>query len=100
MAVAGGQYNRRCLKPVPCGAETVNQTEPAVAVAELREQLVELQTQLAFQEDVLQVLDGVVTAQQQQIDQLQRQLDGWRQMVEELQGSMENQRDQAPPPHY
>lgn len=78
----------------------MNQTEPAVAVAELREQLVELQTQLAFQEDVLQVLDGVVTAQQQQIDQLQRQLDGWRQMVEELQGSMENQRDQAPPPHY
>lgn len=78
----------------------MNQTEPAAAVVELREQLFELQTQLAFQEDVLQVLDGVVTAQQQQIDQLQRQLDGWRQMVEELQGSLENQRDQAPPPHY
>ncbi len=68
--------------------------------AELRRQLVELQTQLAFQEDTLQALDGVVTRQQQQIDQLQRQLEGWRQMVEELQGAMEGQHEQAPPPHY
>lgn len=68
--------------------------------AELRRQLVELQTQLAFQEDTLQALDSVVTRQQQQIDQLQRQLEGWRQTVEELQGAMEGQHEEAPPPHY
>ncbi len=69
-------------------------------VVELRAQLVELQTQLAFQEDALQTLDGVVTAQQQRIDQLQRQLERWHGLVDELRGALESQREQAPPPHY
>ena len=78
----------------------MNRSDSPDSVAELRLQLVELQTQLAFQEDTLQALDGVVTAQQQQIDNLQRQLERWRELVEDLQGAMENQQEQAPPPHY
>jgi SlyX protein len=51
---------------------------------ELNAQLVELQTQLAFQEDALQALDDVVTRQQQSIDrlmQLQQRLE--RQLVDQ-----------------
>lgn len=38
------------------------------------EQLVELQSQFAFQEDMLATLNDVVTRQQRQIDALQREL--------------------------
>lgn len=38
----------------------------------LREQLIELQTQLAFQEDNLNALDDVVAAQQRRIDDLEQ----------------------------
>ena len=37
---------------------------------ELRAQLIDLQTQLAFQEDALHTLDGVVAAQQKQLDKM------------------------------
>ncbi len=63
-------------------------------------QLIELQTQLAFQEDALQALDNVVTSQQQSIErltklhqQLERQLATLSSGAEEAPG---NQR----PPHY
>ena len=41
---------------------------------QLVEQLVELQSQFAFQEDLLRELNDVVARQQQQIDALQREL--------------------------
>jgi SlyX protein len=67
---------------------------------QLRAQLVELQTQLAFQEDALQTLDTVVARQQQQIDELERQLRRWQQQVSDLRSELESGRSEAPPPHY
>ena len=70
-----------------------------------QEQLIELQTQLAFQEDLLQALNDVVTKQQSQIDALQRELlsnrDKLTHVLENLPapgegGSNDNER----PPHY
>lgn len=70
-----------------------------------QEQLIELQSQLAFQEDLLQALNDVVTRQQSQIDALQRELTLHREkmthVLENLPaagegGSNEDER----PPHY
>jgi SlyX protein len=68
---------------------------------ELNAQLVELQTQLAFQEDVVHALDAVVTRQQQSIDrllQLQQRLE--RQLVELATGAGEPAPADERPPHY
>jgi SlyX protein len=68
---------------------------------ELNAQLVELQTQLAFQEDVVHALDAVVTRQQQSIDrllQLQQRLE--RQLVELAAGAGEPAPADQRPPHY
>jgi SlyX protein len=70
------------------------------SVMELRAQLVELQTQVAFQEDALQALDLVVTRQQQQLDDMDRLLQRWQQVVGELRSELDAQRRDAPPPHY
>jgi SlyX protein len=67
---------------------------------ELRAQLIELQTQLTFQEDVLQALDRVVTAQQQQMDKLLRTNSRLEQQVSELAGWVDEQREDERPPHY
>lgn len=67
---------------------------------ELNAQLVELQTQLAFQEDALQALDDVVTRQQQSIDrleQLQQRLE--RQLIDQADTAEQAPADQRPP-HY
>jgi SlyX protein len=63
---------------------------------ELREQLVELQTQLAFQEDALQSLDRVVTTQQQQLDKLLRTNARLEQQVSELSSWAGEQRGDVP----
>ena len=67
---------------------------------ELRAQLVELQTQLAFQEDALQALDRVVTAQQQQMDKLLRINQRMEHQVADLSGLVDEQRGEERPPHY
>jgi SlyX protein len=41
---------------------------------QLREQLIELQSQFAFQEDLLNDLNAIVVRQQDQIDALEREL--------------------------
>jgi SlyX protein len=70
------------------------------SVVELRAQLVELQTQVAFQEDALQALDRVVIGQQRQLDDMARLLQRWQQAVGELRSELDAQRRDAPPPHY
>lgn len=67
---------------------------------ELKAQLIELQTQLAFQEDALHALDKVVTDQQQRIDQLVQVNSRLEQQLTELSSWAEDQRTEAPPPHY
>jgi SlyX protein len=67
---------------------------------ELQAQLIELQTQLAFQEDALQALDRIVTTQQQQMDKLLRTNSLLEQQVSELTGWVDEQREDERPPHY
>lgn len=67
---------------------------------ELSMQMVELQTQLAFQEDALLALDHVITSQQQSIDRLlqfQQRLE--RQIAEMNEGADQPLTDERPP-HY
>ncbi|WP_426416538.1 SlyX family protein [Aestuariirhabdus sp. LZHN29] len=65
-----------------------------------RHQLVELQTQLAFQEDTIQALDRVVTRQQQQIDRLEEQLQYLRKRFEALPDTLGDEVPDQRPPHY
>ena len=64
-------------------------------------QLIELQSQLAFQEDIVQALNDVVTRQQQQIDRLQEQSERFKLQLELAMTAFEGSEviDQ-PPPHY
>lgn len=51
---------------------------------QMDEQLIDLQTRFAFQEDSLQALNDVVARQQQQINQLEEALAVYRHRLEEL----------------
>ena len=67
---------------------------------QLQQELIELQTQLAFQEDVLQTLDRVVIAQQERLELLeQNNLRLEKQLADMLTG-LDAQVPEAPPPHY
>lgn len=69
--------------------------------SELRPHIVELETRLAFQEHTLQALNDVVTRQQQQIEDLIREIqalkDRLRAAAPSPVGPLE---DERPPPHY
>lgn len=83
---------------------TTEQNSPAAISIEkwneLSAQLVELQTQLAFQEDALQSLDDVVASQQRSLDQLLQ----FQQRLEQRIAELSDDGDQPPadqrPPHY
>ena len=72
----------------------------STALDELKEQLFDLQTQVAFQEDTLQVLNDIVTKQQQQIENLHElcksQKSQLELMTEETGGAQVDEK----PPHY
>ena len=66
----------------------------------MNDEIVELQTRIAFQDGVIEELNQVVTRQHQQLDRLQRQMDKLDQQVTNLnQASPAGQADE-PPPHY
>ncbi len=68
-----------------------------------QEQIIELQTRLAFQEDSLNQLNRVVTEQSAWIDQLRQQLRALAEKYEDLrstQGQGGGLADNEPPPHY
>ncbi|MEY4640024.1 MAG: hypothetical protein RLZZ227_18 [Pseudomonadota bacterium] len=67
----------------------------------MSDELIELQTQLAFQEQTIAELNEVLTSQQQQIDLLRRELN----LLKEQFGTLEDRVDSGPvqnekPPHY
>lgn len=67
---------------------------------QLQQQLVELQTQLAFQEDAVQALDGIVIAQQQRLDQLEQSNARLEKQLADLFGWLDAQATPELPPHY
>ena len=66
----------------------------------LREQVVDLQSQLAFQEDTLQTLNAIVTRQQQQIEYLNELCTVQRSQLDRLASDMAPGVAVDKPPHY
>ncbi len=63
--------------------------------------LLDLQTQISYQEDSIQQLNDVITQQQADIILLRREMNLLKTRFIELMGSMQDgQGDEAPPPHY
>lgn len=67
---------------------------------ELRQQLIDLQSQLAFQEDTLQALNAIVTRQQQQIDNLNELCRDQKNQLDALSAGSGGAAEDLPPPHY
>ncbi len=69
----------------------------------LKEDMVELQSQMAFQEDTIQALNEAMATQQQEILTLRRQLELLKQRQEEQAAASDSVRDgpgDERPPHY
>ena len=69
-------------------------------IEELKAQLVEVQTQLAFQEDLLGQLNTALANQQQEIADLRRQGELLRDQYRELQQQLPDGVPVEKPPHY
>ena len=67
---------------------------------DLKTQLIELQTQLAFQEDTIAALDAVITGQGRDIDRLSQLCDRLARQNEKLPASRAESVDDEVPPHY
>ncbi len=61
----------------------------------------ELEVRLAFQDDLVGSLNGIVASLQRDVDRLTRELKQLRDSVADLRvGSGADVRDEPPPPHY
>jgi SlyX protein len=67
---------------------------------DLKSQLIELQTQLAFQEDTIAALDAVVTGQQREIERLTLICNRLASQLDQLAASWAEQQEPELPPHY
>ena len=76
-------------------------SEPA-SISKLEDNLIDLQSQLAFQEDTVQTLNKVVIEQQGQIERLNEMLTLLKQQVDQAQFDAESgsQLVDEKPPHY
>ena len=67
----------------------------------MKERIAELETQLVFQEDMLQTLNEIVTRQQLQIDKLNNSVEALVAQLEQLSDAMQRpESEEASPPHY
>ncbi|HIG39818.1 MAG: SlyX family protein [bacterium] len=65
------------------------------------DRFVTLETQLAFQEDMIQKLDDALAEQQKQILDIKVQLKYANSQIEAMEGQMPDQQaPEPPPPHY
>lgn len=65
--------------------------------------LIELETRIAFQDDTIEQLNQIVTIQQQQIDQLRKEITAIAVRISESSVAASNiasQSEETPPPHY
>ncbi|MGI9279138.1 MAG: SlyX family protein [Endozoicomonas sp.] len=67
----------------------------------MNDELIELQTQVSFQEDTVAQLNEVVTRQQQEIDSLKQEMIQLKKQLSSVANSqLEEPEENAPPPHY
>ena len=65
----------------------------------VRDEIIDLQTKFAFQEDTIAQLNEVVTRQQVQIERLQNATETLQRQVLEM-PTAESAANEPPPPHY
>lgn len=91
------EYSGRRKKQQVCGKQ-----EGVPMANELEMRIVELETKIAYQEDLLDTLNNIVAAQQQQLDQLEKVcralIERWEDMNEAL--SSHRNEPYEIPPHY
>ena len=66
----------------------------------MREELVELQTQMSFQEDTMAQLNDVVTRQQKQIDELMLAVEQLKKRMDSMATEQLEVQEEEMPPHY
>ena len=66
----------------------------------VEEQLIDLQSRLIFQEDMIQQLNEVVANQQRELEALRAGLEALQSRVGELLEAAAVPAEEAPPPHY
>lgn len=66
----------------------------------MESRLTELETKISFAEELLEALNRTVYGQQQQIDQLQRELRALREQVQASQPAEPGDTTHEVPPHY
>ncbi|MDD0842510.1 SlyX family protein [Pseudomonas sp. Gutcm_11s] len=67
---------------------------------DLESRVVELETRLAFQDDVIATLNDVVVEQRLALDRLQLQIASLARRQEDMAGQFGIAEGDAPPPHY
>jgi SlyX protein len=75
-------------------------TRMTESIAEIQLQLIDLQTQVAFQEDTLTALDDVVTSQQRQIERLTALCERLSRQLDQVASSLPASSEPEVPPHY
>ncbi|MDR6916107.1 SlyX protein [Pseudomonas sp. 3296] len=66
----------------------------------LEDRVTDLESQLAFQDDIIQSLSDVLATQQRAVERLQLQMAALLKRQEEMAGQFETFEEEAPPPHY
>jgi len=67
----------------------------------MNDDIIDLQTRVAFQDGLLEELNQVLTNQQQQITRLENAMGVMRSQIETMQSSQsEGETIEPPPPHY
>ena len=67
----------------------------------MNDEIIDLQTRIAFQDGLLEVLNQVITSQQQQITRLEMAMGVMKSQIQTMQSSQsEGEQVEPPPPHY
>ncbi len=70
-------------------------------MSSIEEQLIDLQTRVAFQDDTIQALNDALSHQQLELERLTRMVKINNEQIKQLAPDpSENQADEPPPPHY
>ncbi|WP_062265791.1 SlyX family protein [Endozoicomonas arenosclerae] len=71
-----------------------------IGVLAMNEELIELQTQVSFQEDTVAQLNEVVTRQQQEMDHLKQEMAQLKKQLMAMASSQLEEQEESAPPHY